>query len=423
MSTPEVVLQLEGGYRLRFTERALCVAGRAADCQLIVTGDSSVSRHHCLFDVNPPGARLRDFGSLNGTRLNGVKIGQRDAGLSPEDARERQTFASHDLCDGDEVRLGDAIVRVTLPRAAPPPVPAAAQRDDPRAALAGNDRYEIVRELDRGGMGAVYLAHDRARGGAQVAVKVMLPELAVDSAATARFLREIDNTRALRHENIVAFHDAGTSGRSLFLAVEYCDGGSVQDLVVRRGGRLAPAEATAICCAALDGLAHAHEAVVPHVELADGNIAAGRGVIHRDIKPQNILLAGGVAKLADFGLSKALDKAGLTRNTRTGMVAGTPVFMARRQLIDYRYAGPEVDVWSVAAALYYLLTGAAPRNFAPRSDPYLVVLEQDAVPIRHRRDDIPAPLADVIDRALRENGAPAFATAAALGDALASSRP
>jgi serine/threonine-protein kinase len=164
---------------------------------------------------------------------------------------------------------------------------------------------------------------------------------------------------------------------------------------------------------------------VPHVELADGSVAAGVGLVHRDLKPANLLLAGGgrpVLKVGDYGLAKAFELAGLSGKTDDGMVSGTPQFMPRRQLEDYRRARPEVDVWAAAASLYWMLTGCSPRDFPAGADPIRVVLESDAVPVRHRGVAVPGRLAEVIDGALREDGPPRFAGAAELRRALAAAR-
>ncbi|MEA2494834.1 MAG: eukaryotic-like serine/threonine-protein kinase [Thermoleophilaceae bacterium] len=163
----------------------------------------------------------------------------------------------------------------------------------------------------------------------------------------------------------------------------FSDGGSVATLVAERGGRLAIEEAVSIVLQALDGLAYAHTAEIPAVRLADGTIGPSRGLVHRDIKPSNILLAGSgsarAAKLADFGLAKAFDRAGLSSLTSTGARGGTVEFMARTQIVNYRMARPEVDVWAIAASLYWMLTLAVPRDFPPAIDPVAVVLQGETV--------------------------------------------
>ncbi len=144
-------------------------------------------------------------------------------------------------------------------------------------------------------------------------------------------------------------------------------------------------------------------------------------MVHRDVKPANLFLtgwgSGRLVKVGDFGLAKALAESGLSGGTRTGDVGGTYEFMCRQQVAYYRDAGPEVDVWSLAASLYYLLTGQTPRDFGD-GDRCLTVLEADAVPIARRGRDLPPRLAEVIDEALKEEPAMTFKTAAACKRAL-----
>lgn len=428
-----------------FDERTTCIAGRAQDCQARIVEEKlpmRISRHHCLFDVNPPDLRVRDFGSLNGTHVNGEEIGRRRPDQTPEEG-SRLEFRERDLVDGDEVRIGDAILRVSVsvPRdpttAVRPTGPprcshcgsdvsaevglrrgdflCAACRRDPGAIVddvlngaPGSDRglraiqgYALVRELGRGTQSVVYLARQE-RTGEMCALKVLLAEVAVEQSARNGFLREIESTRALRHENVVAFRDSGSSGATFFLASEYCDGGSVERLMAERGGTLGPEEAVDIVSQVLDGLDYAHGAEIPG--RPEDGIPVSHGLVHRDIKPRNILLSttasGRVAKLADFGLAKAFDRAGLSGHTRAGAQAGTFVFMARQQLVDYKYAKPEVDVWAVAATLYYMLTCALARDFRAGADQIEVILCEDAIPIRDRDRSIPRKLAAVIDEAL-----------------------
>ncbi|MFB8138532.1 protein kinase domain-containing protein [Streptomyces parvus] len=418
--------------------RATCVIGRSADCSPRLPNDEhhrTVSRHHCLIDINPPDIRIRDFGSLNGTYVNSEKIGQRRQGLTPAEAAG-DSYPEHDLSDGDEIRIGETVLRVGVTRAQPTRVLGACARcgrevgdlggegevlcaacqSEPAAVLkllldqAKGGRvdlkaiqgYTVLRELGRGGMGAVYLARHETTG-AQVALKVMLPKIAANSTARARFLREVGLTRALRHPHVVALHDAGFANGTFYLTTEYCTGGSLDRLLAERGGRLPVEEAVPLTLQALRGLEHAHD----------------QGVIHRDLTPSNILLDGSMtAKIADFGIGKAFDQAGLSGLTRTGATAGKPMFMPRQQVVNFRKAPPAVDVWALAACLYHALTGKTPREFPPGKDPWQVVLQEPAVPIRRREPGVPAPLADVIDQALRERPEIGFRSAADFRTAL-----
>ncbi|MFE6281093.1 protein kinase [Streptomyces sp. NPDC057877] len=369
-----------------FEDPATVRLGRGRECRIRVPAERrKVSRRHCEIEVRPPHAYVRDLGSHNGTRLNGERLGG-----------ERR------LTDGDELRLGGVTVRVVL-CTGPRPEPAPGLR--------------TVRELGSGAQGVVRLAR-HTDSGRLVAVKTLTPQGGVDPAARDAFRREMDCVKALRHPHVVRFHGSAAPDGALCLVCEYCAGGNVADLVVRRGGRLPVDEAVPLVLQALDGLAHAHQAPVP-VRLADGATATGRGLVHRDIKPQNLLLTGStrrrVLKIGDFGLAKAFDQAGLSGRTHTGAIGGSVAFMPRRQLIDYKYARPDVDLWAVTACLYWMLTGRTPRDFPPGADPVAVVLREPPVPVRDRLPSLSRRLAEVIDTALDESAA---LSASALSQAL-----
>jgi hypothetical protein len=433
-----------------FGEHDTFLFGRAPDCHArLAASDTSASRHHFLLEVNPPQARLRDLGSLNGTHVNGVRHGGRRKGESPEDAVARGG-AEVDLRDGDEVRVGATVIRMQLSapaacsdcgrpiaeaergrcgwvggvylceacrrgtvtvggaaREAGPParLASAPDEEDSDAARPGQTigPYEIERLLGKGGMGAVYLARRRAgatpgAGGTadrRVALKVMLPRMA-DQGAQEIFVREIEVTRSFRHPNIVGLLDFGKHEGRFYFALEYCEGGSAEELRRRHGGRVPLPSALRIAVDALEGLAAAHEA----------------GFVHRDLKPDNVLLAeDGTARLADFGLAKSFQQAGLSGMTATGMVAGTFEFMPREQLTSYRQARPTTDVWSMAATVYYLLTGEYARDFSSHPDPLAVILGGGTVPLRQRDSSLPADLAALIDRALDDEPSRRFPTA------------
>jgi serine/threonine-protein kinase len=268
--------------------------------------------------------------------------------------------------------------------------------------LRGFRGYSILRPLGEGGSGAVFLAR-RGATDELVALKVMQPHLAADPLAREGFLREAENTRALCHRHIVRFREVACWCGCFCFALEYCDGGSV-DRLVRPGVGLPVAEAVGLIVQALDGLEYAHQAPIPFVRLDDGSYLPGHGLVHRDIKPSNLFLSGTgaerVVKVGDFGLSKAFDDAGLSGLTRSGVTRGTPEFLPRQQVIEFKYAKPEVDVWAMVASLYYLLTGAYPRDFSGGVDRWLAVLQSAAVPIRRRNPALPRRLAAVIDHAL-----------------------
>ncbi|MFE3617771.1 protein kinase domain-containing protein, partial [Streptomyces anulatus] len=427
--TLTVVTGPSTGVHFAVDEKAHCVAGRAVDSTLRVVDDPEhplVSRHHCLFDINPPDIRVRDFGSLNGTHVNGAEIGRRLPGQTPEEGA-RLEFRERDLADGDEVRLGKCVIRVGVvvsptcgrcgrdvtvglalcdrcrvtehndapgaPRCqlcgrSTPGRRAGKQlcddcRRDPQALLGALLQsvprpgvgvpvirgYEPVRELGRGGQGVVHLVRHTESGEAR-ALKVLPAQVGVDPKAEQGFLREMDCIRGLHHPNIVGFREGGAEGATFYFVCEYCDRGSV-DQLVKTKGPLGVGESVALITQVLEGLDYAHNVPVDWATIDTEPTAIG--LVHRDVKPANILLAGPgtapIVKLADFGLAKAFERAGLSGHTLTGSTAGTVGFMSRPQLINYKFARPEVDVWATAASLYFMLTCHTPREFPPTAPP------------------------------------------------------
>src|SRR5258707_1764163 len=208
------------GKRLESDGHDTFLSGRAPDCHAeLAPDDATASRHHFLLEVNPPAARLRDLGSLNGTYVNGRKHGGREKHLSPEQAAQ-QPWPQVDLRDGDLIRVGATVINVridgvTAPVPAPPvrdPSPldllievADSSKTGPQTTVAG---YALGPLLGRGGMGVVHLA-TRLSDGATFALKLMRPQAAVDAHAREVFDREIAVTGSLRHPHVVTMHAHG----------------------------------------------------------------------------------------------------------------------------------------------------------------------------------------------------------------------
>ncbi|MFH2007535.1 MAG: serine/threonine-protein kinase [bacterium] len=201
------------------------------------------------------------------------------------------------------------------------------------------DRFEVERPLGRGGMGAVYLANDK-RIGERVALKVISRELAEDPAAVERFRREAGAARKITHPNVIRIHDLGEDGGMLFLSMEYFAGQSLSELLAQRHV-LGLDEAREILRQVCDALTAAHAA----------------GVVHRDLKPQNVLVnERGETRVIDFGLAKM---AYLNTMTATGLMMGTPEYMSPEQVrgraVDHR-----ADIYSLGAMAYHMLCGRPP---------------------------------------------------------------
>ena len=248
-----------------------------------------------------------------------------------------------------------------------------------RRAAAGHQDADVPIEIEgyqlerswRGTMGCVYCAR-RLLDDFPVAIKVMVANTAASDKGRRRFSKEIDVIRELNHPNIATLIESTISGKTFYFVSDYCNGGSLADMVRRRGNALSLGAFWPIMLQCLAGLEWAHR----------------RGFVHRDLKPGNILLhqqgAGWLAKLADFGLAKQFEQSGLSGMTLTGTIGGTHEFMPREQLTDFRNTRPVSDVWSLAATFYWVLAGASSRRRAQARDPVEIVLRERAVPIRRR---------------------------------------
>lgn len=274
------------------------------------------------------------------------------------------------------------------------------------------DGYETVSVLGRGGMGQVYKVREISTGKCY-AFKTMLPRVAANENMKKLFLREAKCAEFAKHKNVVRTYRTGCANGTFFILMDLCEGGSVDEVIAKRGGRLPLDEATWIILQALSGLEYIHnmDLVVEVKQGFYGGTAekAVKGIVHRDFKPGNIFLSDAssrpVAMVADMGMAKAFEVAGLSGVSKTGYVRGTPHFMPRQQAMVYKYAKLEVDVWAAAASYYNMLTGNYPKNITRGKDPWEVVVRESAVPIRHRNPAVPDALARVIDRALVDDPA------------------
>jgi eukaryotic-like serine/threonine-protein kinase len=261
------------------------------------------------------------------------------------------------------------------------------------------DRYELAEVIGSGGMARVLVARDR-RLGRRVAVKLVRDDLVADPVSRERLLREARAAAALQHPNVVAVHDAGEEDGRAFIVMELIEGRTLADRL-HETGRLTPQETVAVGGAVLDALEAAHR----------------RGLVHRDVKPGNVLLPDtGGYKLADFGIAKALDAAS-TGLTATGHVLGTPRYLAPEQFAGDP-ATPASDLYSLGAVLYECLAGHPPFE-ADSAIALALAHQRDPLPpLAEAAPDVPPPLAHVVERALRKAPEERHADAASMATAL-----
>jgi serine/threonine-protein kinase len=515
------------GSELVYTQKEVLYLGRDEDDCKIVFPEPTISRRHCFLEIVPPQIRVHDLGSKNGTFVNGILIGKREADMSPEEGL-KLPHNEYQLKSGDRLGLsGDCEITVEVqiaqrcsacgseieqpryrsaqnrplcpacyrkeqegakarpevpkarpevpqakpevpkakpevPKAEPKPAPAPAPKGGKKQAYtcqvcktpmdedasgpgicadclanpfkiltyllklakAGDGDvkeiagYEHLRTLGRGGMGEVWLVKETATG-KEMALKIMLPRAAAEERSKRLFLREAHIGMQLKHNNVVEHFHCGRSGDVYFILMDYCRGGSVDRLMKEQGGKLGIDLATRIIRNALDGLHYAHTAEIKALTV-NGEELSARGIVHRDFKPANLFLDAGMARVADFGLAKAFDSAGLSGFTQTGAYGGSLGYMPRQQIVNFRDARPEVDVWAAAATYYSMLTGYPVRDFEPGKDPVEQILRNDSppVPTLRRNPKIPKALAEVIDAALVDHPRITIKTAKELKDAI-----
>ncbi len=372
---------------------------------------------------------------------------------SPESAGSPSEVGEVTQDDGDRAPvaaptpLADALTQdgsgVNVPVAGPDsatqaPLPAGAVVADIPAALAEHSRYRIVELLGTGGMGSVYRAEHRLMQ-RHVALKVIHPKFVQSKQAVDRFRREVQAAGRLVHANIVHSYDAEQAGDVHFLVMEYVKGTDLQKVLEERGPLPVPEACEYIRQAAL-GLQHAHE----------------NGMVHRDIKPQNLMLSGvdeaarfvgsrgrseplrlrtGAVKILDFGLASltALTDAGeetaddqpseienqKSALTQAGSLMGTPDYMAPEQAKDARTADIRSDIYSLGCTLYALLTGKVPFPGGTAIDKVIAHSTNQPKPIAELRKDTPAALVKLLDKMMAKDPAARYQTPAEVAAALA----
>jgi eukaryotic-like serine/threonine-protein kinase len=260
-------------------------------------------------------------------------------------------------------------------------------------------QYEVEREIGRGGNARIFLA--RGPDGQAVALKILHPELLV-SVAADRFLREIKLASQLDHPHIARLIDSGERDWLVYYVMSYAEGSTLRERM-DSAPRLPIGETLRLACDLLDALDHAHN----------------RGIIHRDVKPANVVLSAEGAVLLDFGIARAVMASGTDQLTRSGIAVGTSTYMSPEQITAVTDIDHRCDLYSLGCVLFECLAGQPPFHHRNEAVVLQLHLTQPAPEVRTLRSDTPAELATGIAKALAKAPGDRWRTAAAMRDALA----
>ena len=407
------------GRTFRFEEHDTFLVGRGTQAHFrLPSKDDYFSRLHFMVEVNPPCCRLTDLESTNGTLVNKRRVDHVDLN-NGDIIRGGKTFIRVRVDNEDD---GRTTRRQTAPEGSPRKSQSNAhiakpvQAVPPSREASGNDgqqasskkqvgHYTIVREIGRGGMGVVHLAHG-ANDKQQVALKTIRPDVVATQRDIELFLREATVLQALSHDGIIRFIEIGEDNGQLYFAMEYFPAPNAADLL-REHGPLPVQVAVSIACQILESLEYAHQ----------------QRFIHRDIKPENVLVAWNQSsldvKLADFGLARVYESSRMSGITMQGEIGGSIAFAPPEHLTDYRNAKPAGDLYSVGATLYTLLTNEFVYDFPDSiARAVLTVLQSDPIPVESRRANLPDALTAIIHKSLQRDPTDRYASATEMRMAL-----
>lgn len=433
------------GYLKQITKPERVLIGRDASCDLSIPDDPLLSRQHCLIEITNSGIKAIDLKSRNGTFVSGQRIGEKilnlhdeirvgshvfqivpQQNLSPgvvgkcgqcgcnildQDVKQRRAFRH-----GDQIYCQQCLERG---------IPAKNQRRAPQVTITSEEMpqrtlerpphpqvkplppgiptqigpFQVLDVLGEGGMGFVFKARHTYLENV-VAIKVIKEEFTSEEKIVKRFLQEAKLGISLDHPNILRIHDAGEANGNFYISMECFDGEDVNK-IIKKHGPLVPPILIKLAVQMASGLGHAHQ----------------KGIIHRDVKPSNILVdRKGVVKIADFGLAKVREKAG--QLTASGQMLGTIQYISPEQLEDAKSVSAQTDIFSLGGTLYYTLTGFPPFGEDPPGKVIENILRNDPPPLRNTVANIPPELENVIMKALAKKSKDRFKSMEEMRDAL-----
>src|SRR5678815_4317840 len=270
-----------------------------------------------------------------------------------------------------------------------------------RLTAALSDRYRIERELGSGGMATVYLAQD-VKHDRRVALKVLRPELAAVIGAE-RFLAEIKLTANLQHPHILPLFDSGEADSFLYYVMPYVEGESLREKLDREQQL------------SIDEAVHHGRAIASALDYAHR-----QGIVHRDMKPENVMLYEGEAMVMDFGIAKAVSAAGSETLTQTGMMVGTPAYVSPEQAAGEANLDGKSDQYSLACVVYEMITGERPFSGATPQAIMAKRFSETPKPLRAIRNTVPESVEKAVSRAMSTEAGARYSTTAQFGQALGS---
>ncbi len=466
----EIVAGPDKGRTFEFSEPDMFLIGRSRDAHLSLSNaDLYVSRRHCLLEIVPPRCFLHHISNTNPTIVNGKEVDRkelkgkdritigyttlqvrimeyagsdgieneaREPKSAPEDGEEKEASSKVSLFSSAD---DEAVITATEPCSkCGVDLSEQANMDGRAKLLRGRATYlcpeclprpqfmkgekiglyELIRFIGGGGMGTVYQVYDRRS--ARLLILKRIGKLAKKEVLRRHFLREIEVHRNLEHPYIIQYVDSGMHNTDPYLVMEYADGGNLEELLLKRQTPLELAEAIPLITRSLEALVYFHQKEPP--------------VVHRDIKPGNILLrrtSGGlIPKITDFGLAKPFATAGGSALTKIGDRKGSLLFMSPEQILNTRDVDGRTDIYAMGLTFYYLISGKLPYPYPSSFELKQVkakykgdqekireklkalgygknilniILGTPAIPIENRRPDVPGQLASVINKAIEKD--------------------